>query len=191
VSELNIQWKKFATEDLSIMLPDSFIGGNPKKDKKRIKEELELVPENHRPRIQAILSNTACPFIAADTIVDDSFTFYTTLAITFDKLPLLQRSMSMEKYLVEAKKRIGKTVIFAEEGTSATKNYSAARLVIFNRETKGIFKKPGEINQKILVYSIKTRTRFWDFFFGATPGKFEELLPVFELCIDSVVLNVD
>ncbi len=131
MSELNIQWKKFETEDLSIMLPDSFIGGNPKKDKKRIKEELELVPENHRSRIQAILANTACPFIAVDTIVDDSFTFYTTLTITFDKLPLLQRNMSMEKYLVEAKKRIGQTVIFAEEGTSATKNYSAARLVIF------------------------------------------------------------
>jgi len=124
-------------------------------------------------------------------VVDDSFTFFTSLTVCFDNIPLFMHSMKIEKYLQEAKKRLGRNVNYIEEGISATQNYSAARLVIFEKQSKGLFRAPGEVIRKVLLYSIKMRTRFWDFFYSAKADIFDDLVPVFEKSIDSVVIKID
>ena len=48
------KWKKISSDTLEIMLPKSFIGGNPRKDKRRITEEISRCPEDlKKKRIKA------------------------------------------------------------------------------------------------------------------------------------------
>ncbi len=42
MEQSSLEWKKFSTEDLEIMLPSTFIGGHPKKDKKAIEAAIAL-----------------------------------------------------------------------------------------------------------------------------------------------------
>jgi hypothetical protein len=164
----DIQWKKIETEELSIMVPKSFIGGNPKKDKKRIIEEINTLDERYRPSLMSSLSKPQFIFSAVDSHVDENTIYLSVLCVGYEKIPLLSRSMPMEKYIKECKKRLPKKMVITEEGASQTRNYPAARILLFEQESKGIFKKPGKIVQNFLFYSIKTRTKFWDFYFAGS-----------------------
>ena len=44
----DLEWKKFTTRELEIMLPRTFIGGDPKKDKKTIEEKIAKIPKKYR-----------------------------------------------------------------------------------------------------------------------------------------------
>ena len=63
-----IKWKKIETEELSIMVPKNFIGGNPKKDKKRIMEEINNLDERYRPSLKKFFSLPQFIFSAVDII---------------------------------------------------------------------------------------------------------------------------
>lgn len=186
-----IKWKKIETEELSIMVPKNFIAGNPKKDKKRIMEEINNLDEKYRPTLKRFLSDTQFIFNAVDSCVDENTTYLSVLRVGYEKIPLLSRSMPMEKYIKECKKRLPKKMMITEEGASQTRNYPAARILLSEQETKGLFKKPGKVVQNFLFYSIKSRIKFWDFYFASMNEKFEEMLPVFEQIMDSVEIKIE
>jgi len=126
-----------------------------------------------------------------DTNIDESTTYLSSLLVNYDKIPLLSRTISMEKYIKESKKRLPKKLVITEEGASQTRNYPAARILLYDQESKGLFKKPDKIVRNFLFYSIKTRTKFWDFTFASMHEKFEEMLPIFEQIMDSVELKIE
>jgi hypothetical protein len=186
-----IKWKKIETEELSIMIPRNFIGGNPKKDKKRIAEEINKLDEKYRLTLKKFFSLPQFIFSAVDTNIDESTTYLSNLLMLNEKIPLLSRSMPMEKYIKESKKRLPKKMVITEEGASQTRNYPAARILLYEQESKGLFKKSDKIVRNLLFYSIKTRTKFWDFTFASGHEKFDEMLPIFEQIMDSVELKIE
>ena len=88
-----IKWKKIETEELSIMVPKNFIGGNPKKDKKRIMEEINNLDERYRPSLKKFFSLPQFIFSAVDTNIDESTTYLSSLLVNYDKIPLLSRTI--------------------------------------------------------------------------------------------------
>ena len=183
----SLNWKKFSTKEFEIMLPGSFIGGDPKKDKKEIEAKIAELPEKYRAVFKSLFNGKNCPFFAVDTNINESDPIITVVNTSFDKLPLFSFGMTMEKYLQEGLGRLGKNVEIVEKGVVALQNYQAARVVINNREKGGLFKKPGEIQQIIVFFSIKLKTKFWDFFFATTPARFEKELPIFEQSMHSIL----
>jgi DNA-binding ferritin-like protein (Dps family) len=184
-----LNWKKFSTKEFEIMLPGTFIGGDPKKDKKTIEAQIAKLPEKYHKYYKTILIGGKTPFIVADTKIDENDPIITVVSAAFDKLPLFSFGMSMEKYLKEALGHLGKNAEIVEKGVVALQNYQAARVVVNNRENRGFLRKPGEIQQIIVFFSIKLKTKFWDFFFATTPARYEKELPFFEQSMYSIVIN--
>ncbi len=129
--------------------------------------------------------------MAVDSVMDDSYLYCTTVTAAVDKIPFLEFGWNMEKYLKESLKRLGRNVEVAEQGIVSLQNYQAARIVLYDRKKQGIFKKPGEVLRIVVVYSIKLKNRFWDFFYSTMPVRYEKELPIFEQSIHSVLIKVD
>jgi hypothetical protein len=95
----------------------------------------------------------------------------------------------MEKYLGEALKHLERNVEVVEKSVVALQNFQAARIIVNYRKNRGIFRKPGEVLQIMVFYSIKLKTKFWDFFFATTPARADEEIPVFDQCMYSVMIR--
>lgn len=184
-----LEWMKFATDELEIMLPSTYIGGNPKKDKKAIEAAIDRAPEKYRPIYKAYFKGGASSLMAADTHVDESYDYITVVNVTYDKVPLMSYGINMEKYLKEGLGRLGKNVEIAEKGIIALQNYQAARVVMNSRENRGMFKKPGDVLQIVVVYTIRVTSRFWDFFFSTTPARFAKESLIFDQSMHSVEIK--
>jgi len=174
---------------LEIMLPRTFIGGDPKKDKKTIEEKIAKIPEKYRIYYKNFFKGENCQFMAADTKIDENDPVITHVHTLVQKLPLFSFGMTMEKYLEEVLKRHGRNFEIVEKGVVALRDYQAARVIINIREKKGPFKKPGEIQQITVIFSIKLKTKLWDFFFATTPARYEKEIPIFEQSIQSIVIK--
>jgi len=48
MNNVSEEWKKISTDTIELMLPESFIGGHPKKDKSAIQEQISHKPEELR-----------------------------------------------------------------------------------------------------------------------------------------------
>lgn len=189
MAESQIYWQTFETDDLSIQLPGTFIGGNPKKDKEKIQRDILKLPKKYHPGFSGLLTNTSFPFAAVDGQLDDSFTFFTSLTASSENLPLLRQKMTLEEYVKQVQKRLGKNMLVQENTLIKIGSYSAARLLIADRKMQGLIKKPAEIQRKVLMFCLKLPKTFWSFAYSAMPEKFEELIPIFEKSIHSVKIK--
>jgi hypothetical protein len=186
-------WKKFSTEEIEILLPDTFIGGQPKKDKKKIEAEILKVPLKYQKIMKNYFKSQSkdydTPLITVDTMVDDSYDYLTILTTNIEKLPLLKIGLSLEKYIDQSIKKIGKKGKLIEKGLVNLQNYQASRVVMHYMENAGLFKKPTKTLQIAIIYSIKVSSRIWNFFYFTTPARYEIELPYFEESIDSVIIK--
>jgi len=186
-------WKKFSTEEIEILLPDTFIGGHPKKDKKRIEAEIAKVPEKFQKLFQNYFKSGAkgfyTPLMAVDTKADESYDYLTVFSVNVEKLSLLKLGTSLEKYLDESIKQLGKNGKLVEKGLVNLQNYQAARTVLHYMKNAGLFKKPTITLQIAVIYTIKVTSRIWNFFYFTTPARYEIESPIFEQSIDSVLIK--
>jgi hypothetical protein len=189
-----LDWKKYTTEELEIVLPKTFIGGDPKKDKKAIASAISKVPEKYQQSMNIFFkkgnSKGHTPFMAIDSKVDESYDYLTCVNSFIEILPLFQRGVSIEKYLAEFSKKLGKQYKLVEEGLVTLQNYQAGRVIIHIMEKAGLFKKPTKILQIGIVYTMKVGSRVWNFFYYTTPARYDLELPVFEQSVDSVLIKV-
>jgi len=190
MDDLSRNWKKFSTNEVEIMLPDTYIGGHPKKDKKLIEAEIMKVPLKYQKIMKNYFKSGSkeyeTPLITVDTMIDDTYDYLTIFMVNIEKLPLLKTGISLEKYVEQNEKQLGKNGKLVEKGLVNLQNYQASRLVLHYLENAGLFKKPTKVLQIAVVYSIKVTSRIWNFFYFTTPARFDLELPLFEESIDSV-----
>lgn len=191
MGETELKWKKFSTEELDIMLPRTYIGGHPKKDKKTIEVALAKESANSQKLLKPFFKVGGYSFMAAETHVDETIMYITALVVSSEKIPLLNLGMSMEKHLKEYRSRSAGNLEKSEEGLLSLQNYQAARLVMVKREPGGLFKKPGEIQQFFFLYSIRNGTHFWDFLFSTLPVRYESNAAIFDQAMHSVAIKVN
>ena len=148
------KWKKISSDTLEIMLPKSFIGGNPRKDKRRITEEISRCPEDLQKAYKSLFKGRLFMFVAGELKKEGQVIHVLNMGVKVVPLPLLEWGASLEK-LVEKELPKGKVYTVAEKGLIALANYQAARAVIQLRESRGAFKAPGEVKQVMWLYTLK------------------------------------
>jgi hypothetical protein len=197
-------WKIYATDEVEITLPGTFIGGNPKKWKRELQNAVATAPEKWQPNLRNFFSNTDVPFLAADTAFREDQEFPTTCLINFDKLAMA--NMPLQQYM-NALLYSGSSLEVIETGYVNFPRFQAIKLISVTRKpppAKGIgdaFKlgyqagsgkvnKTWEISGKHLMYTLITGKRAWHVMFGCPVNRFESLMPLFEQCAQTFVVKV-
>jgi hypothetical protein len=92
---MNIDWMDgeedignvMPVDPLDIMLPDTYIGGDPGKEKKEIEARIAKIAEPYRPMYKVFFKSKNAPFLAADSVVHENDPVITVVSTGVDKLP--------------------------------------------------------------------------------------------------------
>ena len=163
MNDVSEKWKKISTDAIEIMLPETFIGGNPNKDKRTIQEQISHQPEELREIYKYMFKAIKSEFSAVEVHKEQEKNQFMLVSLVVEKIPWREWGTSLESYLEKSLKTLGRNVDIGEKGLVALQNYQAARVVTYVRENRGLFKKPGEINQVLWTYTIKESHRFLEF----------------------------
>ena len=183
------KWKKISSDTLEIMLPKSFIGGNPRKDKRRITEEISRNPEDLQKAYKSLFKGRLFMFVAGELKKEGQVIHVLNMGVKVVPLPLLEWGASLEK-LVEKELPKGKVYTVAEKGLIALANYQAARAVIQLRESRGAFKAPGEVKQVMWLYTLKEAHRSWIFYCVSDAAQADRAREIYEQAMQSLQLKV-
>jgi hypothetical protein len=197
------QWKIYATDELEITLPGTFIGGNPKKWKKQLEYAVRGLPPQWQPALNTYFKKKQFPFLAADTVFTEGQELFTSCVINYDKLMVF--NMPLQQYMNALLNAPGGMEI-VETGYVNLSRYPAIRIMNVTRKMPdtrnfgqalkmgyqsgmGVVNKSWEINGKQVMYTVVLAKKAWHIIFGCPVSRFEALLPVFEQCANTFVIK--
>jgi hypothetical protein len=172
-------WSKFETRAASIWLPESWFGGDPKSDKRRIRERAKALGPTFR-RTVAALERSAFKTIATIVLIAvDSERASTCLTINVEKLSLLKRGTTLERYMRRGLKEFPKSMLVLESGVVRLEHGEVGRTLAAHRETKA-FRKPGSTLSSVLQFNVKEDRDFVNVSYTVAADDLESSPPIFE-----------
>lgn len=179
-------WKTFSNEYLSINLPDSFIGGNPGKNRKEIMAEVETLPDDIQNIFKTFFSQRHFIFMAADRKFNPEMTSLTCLVVLPESIPFIKFRSTIEHYMQEVKKNLGSNFETVEEDYFDVNGIPSARLLSVQKERKTRKNPNPKETRKHLLYAFRLRKRYWAFDFIADAAVFDAYLSIFEESIKTI-----
>lgn len=184
-----INWKTFETDQLSINLPDTFIGGHPTRDRKVLKAEVESLPEEIQFIYKNLFSQRNFAFLAADKAFNKDMSSLTCLVVIPESIPFFQFNPKIENYIRIVKKNLGRDFETIEEDYFEFQGFSSARLLSAQRPRKTRKNPEPEVTRKHLMQAFLIRRHFWSFDCIADAKVFDSFLPIFDESLKSLVLK--
>ena len=184
-----ITWKTFETDQLSINLPDTFIGGHPTRDRKALKAEVESLPKEIRYIYKNLFSQRNFAFLAADKEFNKDMSSLTCLVVIPESIPFFQFNPKIENYVRIVKKNLGRDFETLEEEYYEFQGFSATRLLSAQRPRKTRKNPEPEVTRKHLMHAFKIHRHFWSFDCIADADVFDIYLPIFNESLKSLVIK--
>ncbi len=182
-------WKTFETEQISIKLPDTFIGGHPSRDRKALQAEIDLLPDDVRNVYKNLFSQKNFIFLAADKIFNNDMSSLTCLVVIPEPIPFIQFKSNVEDYIRIVKKNLGRDFETIEEEYFDFQGFRGARLFSAQRPKKTRKNPEPEIARKHLMHAFKIHRHFWAFDCIADASVFDSYLPIFNESLASLVIK--
>jgi len=180
-------WKTFESEDFIINLPDTFIGGQPSRDRKTLKEEVKTLPDDIRSIYSNLFAQRNFAFLAADRAFNNEMTSLSCLVVLPESIPFFQFKSNIERYIRTVKKNLGRSFSTVEEEYFDFHGIPAARLLSAQYPSKSRKNPQPEVARKHLLYVFRLPKHYWTFDFIADASVFDKLKPTFEESIKSLV----
>jgi hypothetical protein len=179
-------WKTFETDHLSINLPDTFIGGQPSRDRKELQAEVLELPMEIRNVFKNLFAQRNFVFLAADRDFTNEMNSLTCLVVLPEPIPLIQIKSNIEGYVRSVKKNLGRDFECVEESYFDYHGLPAARLLSAQHAPKTRKNPEPAITRKHLMYAYRLRKHYWAFDFIADASVFDKFQPIFEESMKSL-----
>lgn len=186
--------KTFSTKEFEISLPETYIGGDPIKEKRAIKAVIKKMKPSEQSLFQKFFAQAIFTFMAADTRLREGQRGLTTCTVNTMRSPARYAKMSPQELLESMTTQLNGSTDMLEADMVEFSGFNAVRLITARRKTKGIFgmtiasrlyREEGEpLAEKSLTFIFTHAGKFISVIFSTEPEFFSDLLPVFE---DSVV----
>jgi hypothetical protein len=189
VPKKKITWKTFETEHLSIQLPDTFIAGQPSRDRKALQAAVNELPDDVRNVFKSLFAQRNFVFLAADRNFSNDMSSLTCLVVLPESIPFIQFNPRIENYIKAVKKNLGRNFETIEEEYFEFQGLSAVRLLSAQRAPKTRKDPEPDIKRQHLLYAFRLRRHYWAFDWIADISVFDKYLPVFDQSIKSLVFK--
>ena len=167
-------WQKFETEKLELCLPDTYVGGDPRRDKRGMLERSkEVGPEFH-----ALMKTLIKQLRRTEERVDGWFGALDSaggarpaeVRLVCERIGWTKRNVSAQTYVEKGwNPRFGQRIPVLERSTVRLGPYESERVVLEVAE-----------NRRLLMYVVKGRKEFCSLAYGADAEEWDRLLPIFE-----------
>ncbi|MHB8808376.1 MAG: hypothetical protein ACYC59_12485 [Anaerolineaceae bacterium] len=184
-----IVWKTFETEHLTIKLPDTFIGGQPSRDRKALQEVVSTLPDDIKNIYKNLFAQRNFVFLAADREFNNDMSSLTCLVVLPESIPLIQFNSNIQRYIRSVKKNLGRDFEPLEEEYFEFGNIPAARLLSAQHAPKSRKNPEPKITRKHLMYAFRLRKHYWAFDCIADMTVFDKFVPIFDESIKSLIFK--
>jgi hypothetical protein len=174
-------WQRFETENLEISLPDSYVGGDPRRDKRGILERSREVGPDFHDLMKSIVGQLR----KTDERVDGWFGALDSASeaqpgipevrVVRERVGFTGRRKSLHEYVERWLNPRGLARVYAR-GVSVLEQSSTVRLGRHESE-RFVIDVAGE---RKLMYVVKGRKEFCTLTYGAGLEHWDRLLPLFE-----------
>jgi len=184
-----IVWKTFETEHLAMKLPDTFIGGQPSRDRKALQEIVNTLPDDIKGVYKNLFAQRNFVFLAADREFNNDMSSLTCLVVLPEPIPLIQFNSNIQRYIRLVKKNLGRDFETLEEEYFDFGETPAARLLSAQHAPKTRKNPEPKITRKHLVYAFHLRRHYWAFDCIADMSVFDTFVPIFDESMKSLVFK--
>ncbi len=185
----NTKWETFVTDKITIKLPDTFMGGHPTLDRKRLKNEVKELPDDIRNIFKNFFAQRNFVFMAADKGFNPEMNSLTCLVVIPEKPPIFKPRGTIEHYIQTVQKNLGRTFDTLEEDYFDFNGIPAARLLTQQHPPKTRKNPEPEVTRKHLMYAYRMRRNFWAFDFIGDVSVFDTFIPIFDEAIKSLTFH--
>lgn len=194
-----MEYQTFFTRQFEISLPDTYIGGDPIKDKRDIKREIKKLRPSEQPLFQHYFKLAIFSFMAAETHLLDGQLKPTTCTVNMIKAPGRYAELTAEKLKQNMVSQLDGNTDVLEADTITLSGFEAVRIITSHRKSRSIFgvtigtrsnREDGEPPvEKSATFMFVHAGKFISMIFTAEPEFFNDQLPLFETCAASLKIH--
>jgi len=189
----------FFTRQFEISLPDTYIGGDPIKDRRAIKNEIKELRLSEQPHFQRFFRQAIFSFMAADTNLLDGQMKPTTCSVNMMKAPARYADLTPEELRQSMVSQLEGNTEVLEADIVDLAGYKAVRIITSRRKQRGIFgvtlgtrsyREDGEPPvEKSVTFMFVHAGMFISMIFTSEPEFFQEQLPQFTASAASLKIH--
>lgn len=194
-----MELQTFFTRQFEISLPDTYIGGDPIKDRRDIKREIKELRLSEQPQFQRFFKTAIFSFMAADTHLLDGQMKPTTCSVNMMKAPARYANLTAEELRQSMVSQLQGNTDVLEADTITLSGIEAVRIITSRRKQRGIFgitlgtrsyREDGEPPvEKSATFMFVHAGFFISMIFTTEPEFFNDLLPLFETSAASLKIH--
>jgi len=194
-----MEYQTFFTRQFEISLPDTYIGGDPIKDRRAIKNEIKELRLSEQPQFQRFFKQAIFSFMAADTNILDGQMKPTTCSVNMMKAPARYADLTAEELKKSMVSQLEGNTEVLEADTTTLSGFEAVRIITSRRKQRGIFgvtlgtrsyREDGEPPvEKSVTFMFVHAGFFISMIFTTEPEFFADLLPLFETSAASLKIH--
>ena len=194
-----MEYQTFFTRQFEISLPDTYIGGDPVKDRRDIKREIKELPLSEQPLFKHFFKTAFFSFMAADTHLLDGQMKPTTCTINMMKAPARYANLSAEELKQSMVSQMKSSPDVLEADTIKLIGLDAVRIFTFHYKQRGILglntggRSHREDNEppveKSATFMFVHAGNFVSMIFTTEPQFFNDQLPLFEASAASLKIH--
>jgi len=194
-----MEFQTYFTKQFEISLPNTYIGGDPIKERREIKREIKELKREKQPLFQVFFKQALFSFMAADTKMLESQKKPTTCTVNMIKAPARYAQLTPEELMKSMISQIKSAIDVLEADTVELGDYHAVRVVTSHHKSRGLFGFPQNSRsqddfreppvEKSVSYMFTHAGQFVGMIFTTEPDFFADLLPVFEESAASFIIH--
>jgi len=194
-----MEYQTFFTRQFEISLPDTYIGGDPIKDRRAIKQEIKELRLSEQSMFQRFFKQAVFSFMAADTNLFDGQTKPTTCSVNMMKSPSRYADLTVEELRKSMVSQLEGNTDVLEADTIDLNGMNAVRIITSRRNQRGIFgvtlgtrsyREDGEpLVEKSVTFMFVHAGMFISIIFTTEPGFFTELIQQFTASAASLKIH--
>jgi len=172
-------WSRVEARAATIWLPESWFGGDPKRDKRSIGERAKTLGPAFQGAAEGLGRNPGPAHVSQALIAIDSKSHSTFLVVNVERLSLLRRGGTLEQYVKTGLTGLPKNIRVLEKGIVLLDGIEAGRTLV-EISDMGAFGKVGSVLNNSLQFNIKGNGVFWNLTYSVAPGELGSHLPIFD-----------
>lgn len=194
-----MEFQTYFTKQFEISLPDTYIGGDPIKERREIKREIKELRLSQQPLFQRFFKQAIFSFMAADTNLLDGQNKPTSCTVNMMKAPARYAQLTPEELMKSMVSQLEGNTNVLDADTVQIGSYEAVRIVTSRQKSRGIFgvtlgsrsyREDGEAPvEKSVTYMFTHAGQFVSMIFTTEPEFYADLLPVFEQSAASFIIH--